>query len=282
MKGQSMLKSAAIACLMLPCTAARAQDGPGISRIIPVEETKKLKAVRDKIGSIRGLDKLYTDHEHKNGMLYHTYVSKPLKAGTRYPVVIFLHGHTDLTLDTHKGFPKGVWSLPRVQKAHPHILFLPRNRKNQERWTEPDYRARVIVAFDDFVERFNANPKSPHVDLDRVYLTGFSRGGQGTWNYIRSHPDKFAAAAPLSGFFHGPQNAEEAGVIKHIPIWIFNGDGDKGVKGSRTSFKALREAGARDVRYHEYRNQGHVIDDFAYFTEGFLDWMFAQKRGDNK
>ena len=88
----------------------------------------------------------------------------------------------------------------------------------------------------------------------------------------------FAAAAPLSGFFHGPQNGEEAKAIKHIPIGIFNGDGDKGVKGSRISFKALKEAGAADVRYHEYKTQGHIIDDFAYFTDGFMEWMFAQKR----
>jgi hypothetical protein len=40
----------------------------------------------------------------------------------------------------------------------------------------------------------------------------------------------------------------------------------------------LKKAKARDVRYHEYKNQGHVIDDFAYFTNGFMDWLFAQKR----
>lgn len=39
----------------------------------------------------------------------------------------------------------------------------------------------------------------------------------------------------------------------------------------------LKKAGARDVRYHEYKKQGHVIDDFAYFTQGFMDWLFAQK-----
>ena len=96
--------------------------------------------------------------------------------------------------------------------------------------------------------------------------------------YIRTFPRKFAAAAPLSGFSHGPQNADEAKAIRHIPIWIFNGDGDRGVKGSRISFEALKEAGADDVRYHEYLKQGHVIDDFAYFTTGFMDWLFSQKR----
>ena len=62
-----------------------------------------------------------------------------------------------------------------------------------------------------------------------------------------------------------------------MPIWIFNGDGDRGVGGSRLSFQVLKKARARDVRYHEYEKQHHVIDDFAHFTEGFMDWLFAQK-----
>ena len=255
-------------------------DGPGRSRIISVEETKKLKRIRDEIGSTEGLDKLYEDRTHKNGLPYHVFVPKHLKPGVSYPLVTFLHGYTDLTIDTHKGFPKGVWSLPRVQKPHPHILFVPRNRKKEDNWSSDEYRKMTLDALDDLVTELNGDPKTPNVDVKRLYLTGFSRGGQGTWNFIRNFPNKFAAAVPLSGFSHGPQNADEAQAIKHIPIWIFNGDGDRGVKGSRISFTALEEAGATDVRYHEYKKQGHVIDDFAYFTEGFMEWLFSQKRDD--
>ncbi len=100
----------------------------------------------------------------------------------------------------------------------------------------------------------------------------------GTWNYIQHYPLKFAAAAPLSGFFEGPQNIEQAKKIKHLPIWIFNGDVDEGIEGSRLSFKMLKKVNALDVRYYEYENQEHVIDDFAYFTDSFMDWLFAQKR----
>ena len=253
-------------------------DAPGVSRVISVEETKKLKAIRDEIGEIKGLESLYEDRTHSNGLPYHVYIPKKLKAAVEYPMVTFLHGYTDLTIDTHKGFPKGVWSLPGIQSAHPHILFVPRNRKKEDKWSSDEYRTMTIKALDDLIAELNGDPATPNVDVDRLYLTGFSRGGQGTWNFIRKFPNKFAAAAPVSGFSLGPQNSEEAKAIKHIPIWIFNGDGDRGVKGSRISFKALKEAGANDVRYHEYKNQGHVIDDFAYFTNGFMAWMFAQKR----
>jgi predicted peptidase len=253
-------------------------DAPGVSRIISVEETNKLKAIRDEIGEIKDLDQLYEDRTHKNSLPYHVYVPKNLKSNVKYPLVTFLHGFTDLTIDTHKGFPKGVWSLPKIQNSNPHILFVPRNRKKKDNWSSDEYRTMTIGALDDLVENLNKDPKTPNVDLDRLYLTGFSRGGQGTWNFLRILPTKFAAAAPLSGYFFGPQNKEEAKPIRHVPIWIFNGDGDRGVKGSRASFKALKAADAVDVRYHEYLKQGHVIDDFAYFTDGFIEWLFSQNR----
>jgi len=245
--------------------------------VIGQEKIQKLKAIRDSYGSIDHLDSIYQDHTHPNGLPYHIYVPKNLKKGEKYPLVTFLHGYSDLTIDTHKGFPKGIWSLPFVQKDHPHILFVPRYRTFDDMWVQDSYREMVIEALDDLIKEFNSDTDTPDIDSTRLYLTGFSQGGMGTWEFIKHYPDKFAAAAPLSGFFKGPQNLEQATKIKHIPIWIFNGDGDDGVEGSRLSYKMLKHAGAKDVRYHEYENQGHVIDDFAYFTTGFMDWMFAQK-----
>ena len=76
-------------------------------------------------------------------------------------------------------------------------------------------------------------------------------------------------------FFNDTATTEIYTLSLHDALPIY---GDKGVKGSRISFKALKDAGAADVRYHEYKSQGHVIDDFAYFTDGFMEWMFSQKR----
>jgi predicted peptidase len=244
--------------------------------VITQEQAQKLKAIRDAYGSIPNLDSIYEDRTHTNGLPYHIYVPDNLKNGEKYPLVIFLHGYSDLTIDTHNGFPKGVWSLPLVQSDHPHILFVPRHRTFDDKWVHDEYRIMVIETLDALIKEFNSDPDSPIIDTTRIYLTGFSRGGRGTWNFIKHYPNKFAAAAPLSGFSEGPQTVTEAEKIKHIPIWIFNGDGDKGVAGSRLSYQMLKKAQARDVRYHEYENQEHVIDDFAYFTEGFMDWLFAQ------
>jgi predicted peptidase len=244
--------------------------------IISVEQTQKLKDIRNSYGAITGLDSLYEDRTHSNGLPYHIYVPQNLKSDKAYPLVIFLHGYSDLSIDTHKGFPKGVWSLPFVQEKHPHILLVPRYRTFDDMWVQDNYRKMVIEAIDDLIAEYNQNEETPNIDVNRLYLTGFSQGGMGTWKFIENYPNKFAAAAPLSGFFEGPQNTEEAEKIKHNPIWIFNGDSDKGVKGSRLSYEMLVRAKASNVLYHEYKNQGHVIDDFAYFTEGFMDWLFSQ------
>lgn len=246
--------------------------------VIGRKQTEQLLAIRDSIGSIPNLDSLYEDRIHSNGLPYHIYVPKNLNAGENYPLVTFLHGYSDLTIDTHEGFPKGVWSLPLVQDKHPHILFVPRYRTFDDMWIQESYREMVIETLNDLIKEFNSNQNKPNIDTTRIYLTGFSQGGMGTWNFIKHYPDKFAAAAPLSGFSEGPQNVEEAEKIKHIPIWIFNGDGDEGVGGSRLSFQMLKNANALDVKYHEYEKQEHVIDDFAYFTDGFMDWLFSNQR----
>lgn len=245
--------------------------------VINQEQIRKLKAIRDSYGLIPNLDSIYEDRIHANGLPYHIYVPQNLKKGEKYPLVTFLHGYSDLTIDTHKGFPKGVWSLPIVQSDHPHILFVPRYRTFDDMWVQDNYRKMVIETLGDLIKEFNSNQDSPNIDLKRIYLTGFSQGGMGTWNFIKHYPNKFAAAAPLSGFSEGPQNLKQAHKIKYIPIWIFNGDGDEGVAGSRLSYQMLKRAKAKDVSYHEYEKQEHVIDDFAYFTSGFMDWLFTQK-----
>ncbi|NQT27034.1 dienelactone hydrolase family protein, partial [candidate division KSB1 bacterium] len=242
--------------------------------VIPQSQWEQLKEVRDSIGEISNLDSLYEDRVHPNGLPYHIYIPDNLEHDIDYPLVIFLHGYTDLTIHTHKGFPKGIWSLPMVQNDHPHILFVPRYRNNADKWFNEQYREMFYETLNALITELNNNSDIANIDTSRIYLTGFSEGGMGTWNYIRNYPNKFAAAAPLSGFFEGPQNENEATEIKHIPIWMFNGDGDNGVTGSRTSYDMLNAVEAPDVRYHEYQDHGHVIDDFAYFTEGFMDWFF--------
>ncbi|MCM8526046.1 MAG: prolyl oligopeptidase family serine peptidase [Lentisphaeraceae bacterium] len=113
------------------------------------------------------------------------------------------------------------------------------------------------------------------VDKSRIYVTGLSLGGFGTWDIIQRKPDLFAAAIPVCG---GGDTAQ-AGNIKNLPIWIFHGDSDNIVytKRSRDMFAALKKVDAK-VQYTEYKNTGHDSFTETYKNDKVLDWFFSQKK----
>jgi predicted peptidase len=111
--------------------------------------------------------------------------------------------------------------------------------------------------------------KTYKIDSKRLYLTGLSLGGMGTWSLAAAHPDKWAAIAPICG--SGDLSTAEK--IKHIPTWAFCGDQDKFfVEANRAMFKALKAAGG-SPRYSEYPFVGHNSWDCAYATPELYTWF---------
>jgi predicted peptidase len=113
------------------------------------------------------------------------------------------------------------------------------------------------------------------IDRDRVYLTGQSLGGWGTWDLIAKRPDLFAAAVPVCG----GGDPEAAPSMRGVSIWAFHGAEDEvvSVGHSRDMVEALRVAGVA-VEYTEYPSSGHEIWDRAYAEKGLVEWLFAQRR----
>lgn len=116
-----------------------------------------------------------------------------------------------------------------------------------------------------------------NIDPDRVYVTGLSMGGFGTFDIIARRPSTFAAAVPLCG--GGDTNLDVVNRFKKTPLWIIHGDGDKvvPVKHSRSMTKALKDAGG-SPRYSELAGFGHNIWDAAYADTELYKWMFNQSR----
>ncbi len=137
--------------------------------------------------------------------------------------------------------------------------------------------------------------KDYHTDPARVYLTGLSMGGHGTWYVAYRHPELFAAIAPLCGWvgewdrFRGsvPVVPAESGAalpalarrLGKLPIWILHGevDGAVPVVSSREPAAALKAAGA-NVQYTEFLGMNHNIWDAVYGSDEFVRWLFAQHR----
>ena len=126
------------------------------------------------------------------------------------------------------------------------------------------------------LELIPALQKEYSIDAKRIYLTGLSVGGYGTWDLLARKPDLFAAGVPVCG--GGDEST--AGKIAKIPIRVFHGDLDSAVpvSRSRTMVEALKKAGGHP-KYTEYAGVGHNPWDKAYADPKLMNWLFKQKKG---
>ncbi|MBT1706408.1 prolyl oligopeptidase family serine peptidase, partial [Chryseosolibacter indicus] len=124
------------------------------------------------------------------------------------------------------------------------------------------------------IELIDKISKDFPVDPSRIYITGLSMGGFGTWDLIARYPNKFAAAVPICG----GGDVKTATAIKHIPIWAFHGAKDNVVSPvySRKIINALREQGA-SPGYSEYPDVDHNSWIHAYKEPHLIHWLFRQK-----
>ncbi|MCI0640327.1 MAG: prolyl oligopeptidase family serine peptidase, partial [Gemmataceae bacterium] len=173
--------------------------------------------------------------------------------------VLFLHGLGDkIERLKRAGLPRQV-----EKKKQPFVLVAPENPSRGGRPT----------ALNALLEDGAAKHKN---DPARMYVTGLSMGGFGTWSLAAAYPDKFAAIIPICGGGN-PANAKK---IKDLPIWVFHGAKDTTVPPirSETMVKALKEAGAEHVKFTLYPNAAHNSWTPTYSNPEVWDWLLKQKR----
>jgi predicted peptidase len=113
------------------------------------------------------------------------------------------------------------------------------------------------------------------IDSARIYITGPSMGGSGSWDYVTRYPGIFAAAVTVNGV----NDPSRASMIARLPIWSFHGTDDQvsPVGNTRAMVAALRALGS-PVRYTELDGQGHLCDAAAYKDRQVWSWLLAQHR----
>ena len=113
------------------------------------------------------------------------------------------------------------------------------------------------------------------VDARRVYLTGLSMGGYGTWELAARQPQRFAAVVPICG----GGDERQASRLSALPIWAFHGAADNVVFPIRSQkmVDAIRAAGGK-IQYTQYPGVGHNSWNQAYRSDELLKWLFAQRR----
>lgn len=188
----------------------------------------------------------------------------PENAGKKWPLVVFLHGAgergSDLSVLKKHGPPK----LIEAGRRFPAVVISPQCPADSW-WTD-----QPVLELVDHAE------KTYRLDPARLYLTGLSMGGYGTWHFASQAPDRFAAIVPICGG-GVPYHMRKLG---KLPVWAFHGEKDTVVppEESVRLIKALEKAGNTAVKYTAYPEAGHDSWTPAYDTAELWDWLFAQQR----
>ena len=222
-----------------------------------------------------------------NDETFHYRLMAPAKVeeGEKYPLVVFLHGAGERGTDNEKQlfyFPEQM-AQPRWRNRFPCYVLAPQCRPNA-RWVEvdwnlpethqapekPDDQMKVVLKI------LDKTLADEQVDQSRIYLTGLSMGGYGTWDLAMRKPQLFAAVAPICA---GADN-DGVGILKDVPVWVAHGGADSvvPVNRGRLAVAALKQAGGKPV-YVELPGVGHNSWTPSYSdNDGLVPWLFRQKK----
>lgn len=216
-------------------------------------------------------------------LLYRLHKPKTIVPGRKYPLVVFFHGAGERGADNVAQLVHGVNDiLAYARKTGEELYLIAGQVPNGQLWVDtpwaqlrhsmPEKPSRAMGLALELVEK---TMRDCPIDVSRVYVTGISMGGYGTWDAVQRRPDLWAAAIPVCG---GGDMAY-AEKIRNVPIWCFHGDVDGAVPTSRSRdmVAALWKVKGK-IRYREYPNVNHNCWDMTYRDDAVLNWLFAQKK----
>lgn len=205
---------------------------------------------------------------------YLLFLPKDYRAGSKkkWPLILFLHGAGERGTNIWKVAAHGPPKLVRQQPDFPFIVLSPQCPPDQ-RWDNDT----LLALLDDAM-------KTHRVDKTRVYLTGLSMGGYGTWSLGLAHPERFAAIAPVCGggdriavLLPDPKRRD---ALKSLPVWAFHGAKDPVVKleESERMVAALRKLGCKEVELTVYPEAQHDSWTATYGERKLYDWFLEHHR----
>ena len=208
----------------------------------------------------------FLEREYKEAK-YVLFVPHDYTGDKPYPVILFLHGSGETGTDGTKQAGTGLGSaIKKDEKTFPFIAIFPQSQKRTWKADSED-GMRAMAILDVVMKEYKTDPK-------RVYLTGLSMGGVGTWSFAAKHPERWAAIVPICG----PGDTATAAAIKDLPCWCFWGDKDGFANKSMPMMvEALKTAGGTP-KMTEYPGVGHNSWDKAYGTKELYDWLLMQKK----
>ncbi len=205
---------------------------------------------------------------------YQLYLPPSYKPGgkERWPLMLFLHGAGERGTDVKHVALHGPLSMVKQGTNFPFIIVAPQCPANQT-W---DSEA--------LIQLLNEMEGRHAVDTNRVYLTGLSMGGYGTWKLGLAQPERFAALVPICGggnmidVILGPRDKPDA--FKTLPIWAFHGAKDDvvPVNESERMVGQLKKLGVKDVKLTIYPEANHNSWTETYNNPELYEWLLKQSR----
>jgi len=204
-----------------------------------------------------------------------------IEPGVKYPVVLFLHGAGERGSDNAVQLIHVVKELAsdEMRERYPAFVVVPQCPKDS-RWVEVPWDAdrhdmpeRPSGPLGSVIDLMEDLTTSLPIDPNRVYYSGLSMGGYGTWDLLHRQPEKCAGALVICG------GGDVAGAerMKEVPVWVFHGAADTVVKPerSRDMVQAIQAAGGHPI-YTEFPGVGHDSWNPAAKNRFVWDWLFAQ------
>ncbi len=198
----------------------------------------------------------YVDYE------YLLYLPKEKPDSGEYPLLLFLHGRGESGTDLERVKKHGPPSFLNENSDFPFLTVSPQC-SNHDVW-----QPRLLLRLLDAIE--NIFP----IDKRRIYVTGLSMGGYGTWDLAQSAPDRFAAIAPICG--GSSFDLSKIDVLKDIPIWAFHGAKDQVVPSSESEklVERLQSLGS-DIKFTLYPEADHDSWTATYDNPELYEWLLS-------
>ena len=221
-----------------------------------------------------------TFYDSKNGNVlpYRIFIPKNYDTSKQYSVILFLHGAGERGTDNEKqlGNIRNMFQYNGDLIAQ-SIIICPQTNEwwDLDRESKGDKKGSlgsVLHLLDEIQTRYSC-------DKNRIYVTGLSMGGYGTWSLLEEYGDIFAAGMPICGW----GDETKADVLKEIPIRIYHSRDDTTVSfaGSMEMYQAIVRAGGGKVKFIELDGLGHNSWDYAYSDREAFCWLLAQNKVNN-
>jgi predicted esterase len=203
---------------------------------------------------------------------YRLFVPSNYTGTQSYPLILFLHGRGERGSDNTNQLCGETGELALVfnenQASHPSFVAAPQCPSDTE-WTNSPMHQQLLDLLTSLKSQYN-------IDSNRVYITGLSMGGNGTWHLLSHDTSLFASGVPMSGetYTSTPDS------VLPVPVWVFHSLSDPtvAVTNSQVMVSGMRALGGSPI-YTEYQYGGHSIWSASYATPLLYEWLLSQRRG---